>query len=185
MLAFLRRLRIMRGILMRSALHRTFIMIAIALIAFTALARAEVPQEVPQKEQHSADALEKLARQEFGDLSTAERIFVRGAASRQLRWVGPSDDPENASNDLTKSDQWGPERSIRAGLFAWLVGDPETAPFIHPSGPGIAGAKIVGKLDLSYADVARPLTLIRCAIPDGIDFSNASLAGIELRSGVS
>src|ERR1700693_4748961 len=181
MLAFLRRHRIMRGISMRSALHRTFIIIAIALIAFTASARAQVPE----KEQHSADALEKLARQEFGELSVAERVFVRGAPSRQLRWVGPSDNPDDPSNDLTNTEKWGPDRSIRAGLFAWLVADPEAAPFIHPSGPGIAGAKIIGKLDLSYADVARPLTVIRCAIPDGIDFSNASLAGIELRSSVT
>jgi hypothetical protein len=84
-------------------------------------------------------------------------------------------------NDPEKTEKWGAERSIRAGLFAWLVSDSEAAPFVHPSGPGIAGAKIIGKLDLSYANVRRPLTLIRCAIPDGVDFSNASLAGIEFR----
>ena len=166
---------------MRTVFHQIFIMTAIALIAFAAPVRAQVPE----KEQHNADALEKLARQEFGDLSAAERVFVRGAASREVRWVGASDNPDDASNDLSKSEKWGPERSIRAGLFAWLVAHPEAAPFIHPSGPGIAGAKIVGKLDLSYADVARPLTLIRCAIPDGIDFSNASLAGIELRNSLT
>ena len=138
--------------------------------------------QVPQKEQRQAEALEKLARQEFGALSNAERIFVRGAASREVRWVGPNDDPDSPANNLAKADQWGSERSIRAGLFAWLVSDPEAAPLLHPSGPGIAGARIVGRLDLSYEDVSRPLTLIRCAIPDGIDFSNASLAGIEMRS---
>src|ERR1700722_12029178 len=115
MLAFLRRRRIMRGISMLSLLHRIFILNAIALIAFTALARAQVPQtdprEVPQKEQHNADVLEKLARQEFGELSVAERIFVRGATSREVRWVGTSDNPDDASNDLSKSDKWGPERS--------------------------------------------------------------------------
>ncbi len=77
-------------------------MIAIALIACIGSARAQVPQ-VPQKEQHNADALEKLAHQEFGNLSAAERIFVRGAASREVRWVGASDNPDDASNDLTVS----------------------------------------------------------------------------------
>jgi hypothetical protein len=176
----------MRGISMRVVPHRwIFSVIAIALIACIGSARAQVPQEVPQKEQHNADALEKLAHQEFGNLSAAERIFVRSAASRNLQWVGPNDKPDDPLNDPAKTEQWSPDRSIRAGLFAWLVADPEAAPFIHPSGPGIAGAKIIGKLDLSYADVARPLTLIRCAIPDGIDFSNASLAGIELRNSVT
>ena len=141
--------------------------------------------QVPHKEQRQADALEKLARDEFGDLNAAERILVRGAASRDVRWVGPNDNPDDPANDPAKSDRWGSERSIRAGLFAWLVADPEAAPLLHPSGPGIAGAKIVGKIDLSYADVTRPLTLIRCAIPDGIDLSNASLADIELRSSVA
>jgi hypothetical protein len=172
----------MRGISMRTVPHRWILpVIAIALIAFVASARAQVPE----KEQHNADSLEKLARQEFGQLNAAERIFVRGAASRNLQWVGPNDNPDDPLNDPAKTEKWTPGRSIRAGLFAWLVADPEAAPFMHPSGPGIAGAKIVGKLDLSYADVARPLTLIRCAIPDGIDFSNASLAGIEFRSSVT
>src|ERR1700730_8419193 len=141
--------------------------------------------QVPHKEQHQADALEKLAREEFGQLSDAERILVRGAASRDVRWVGPNDNPDDPANDPAKTQKWSPERSIRAAVLAWLVADPEAAPFVHPSGPGVAAAKIVGKLDLSYQEVARPITLIRCAIPDGIDFSNASIAGIELRSGVT
>ncbi len=174
----------MRGNSMRALLHRSMaVTIALAIVAI-ALAGPALAQ-VPLKEQRQADALEKLAHQEFGQLSAAERILARGAASREVRWVGPNDDPDDPANDLAKSEKWGPERSIRAGLFAWLVSDSETAPFLHPSGPGIAGAKIVGKLDLSYDDVTRPLTLIRCAIPDGIDFSNASIAGIELRSSVT
>jgi hypothetical protein len=172
----------MRGILMRSNFHRCVLAPAILLII---IAAGRALAQVPQKEQRHADALEQLARREFGALSNAERTFVRGAASRDLRWVGPSDDPGNPANDPAKTGQWGPDRLIRAGLFSWLVSDPEAAPLLHPSGPGIAGAKIVGKLDLSYEEVTRPLTLIRCAIPDGIDFSNASLAGIELRSSVT
>ena len=171
----------MRGISMPSTSHRRICFaIALAMLVWTpAFAQA------PRKEGQQADALEKLARQEFGELSAAERTFVRGAVSRNLLWVGPNDNPDDPANDPAKTEKWSPDRNIRAGVFAWLVADPEAAPFLHPSGPGIAGAKIVGKLDLSYADVTRPLTLIRCAIPDGIDFSNASIAGIELRSSVT
>jgi len=164
---------------MHSRPNRWWILLAAAFLAMAVARSARA--EVAQKEQRNADALEKLAHREFGDLSAAERMLVRGAASREVRWVGPSDDPGNPSNDPEKTEKWGAERSIRASLFAWLVSDPEAAPFIHPSGPGIAGAKIVGKLDLAYTNVTRPLTLVRCAIPDGVDFSNASLAGIEFR----
>jgi hypothetical protein len=171
----------MRGISMASTSYRR----TCCAIAFAALMCGQAFAQVPHKEQQQADALEKLARQEFGELSAAERTFVRGAASRNLRWVGPNDNPDDPANDPAKTEKWSPDRNIRAGLFGWLVADPEAAPFLHPSGPGIAGAKIVGKLDLSYLDVARPLTLVRCAIPDGIDFSYASIAGIELRSGMT
>ena len=168
---------------MRKTIHRLLLMTA--GFAVMIMVGGEGFAQVPHKEQREADALEKLARAEFGQLSGAERTFVRGAASRNLQWVGPNDNPDDPANDPAKTEKWSPDRNIRAGLFAWLVADPEAAPFLHPSGPGIAGAKIVGKLDLTYAEVSRPLTLIRCAIPDGIDFSNASLAGIELRSSVS
>jgi len=174
----------MRDISMRAILlNRMTRGIALALVAIAFAGR--VLAQVPHKEPRQADALEKLAREEFGQLSAAERTLVRGAASHDVRWVGPSDNPDDPTNDTAKTEKWSPERSIRTGILAWLVADPEAAPFLHPSGPGIAGAKIVGKLDLSYADVVRPLTLIRCAIPDGIDFSNASIASIELRSSVT
>ena len=161
----------MLAILQRFLLATTFSALMIITMG------SEVFAQVPQKEQRQADALEKLAHEEFGQLSGAERILVRGAASHDVRWVGPNDNPDDPANDPAKTEKWSPARSIRAGLLAWLVADSEAAPFLHPSGPGIAGAKIVGKLDLSYADVARSLTFIRCAIPDGIDFSNASIAG--------
>ena len=167
---------------MRTTFHRLLILTAV-LAAF--MIGGQVFAQVPHKEQRQADALEKLAREEFGQLSAAELVLVRGAASRDVRWVGPNDNPNDPLNDPAKTEHWGPDRNIRAGLFSWLVADPEAAPLLHPSGPGIAGAKIVGRVDLSYAEVTRPLTLIRCAIPDGIDLSNASLAGIELRSGVT
>ncbi|HLX37706.1 MAG TPA: hypothetical protein VKR29_07890, partial [Candidatus Binataceae bacterium] len=148
---------------MHSYAHRWLRLLAAVFLAFAAAGSARA--QIPLREQRNAEMLEKLAHQEFGELSAAERAFVRGAASREVRWVGPSDDPADLSNDPDQPGKWGAERAIRAELFAWLVSASEAAPFIHPSGPGIAGAKIIGKLDLSYANVARPLTLIRCAIP--------------------
>jgi hypothetical protein len=173
----------MRGISMRVTIQRFLLMLILCAVVIST--GGKVFAQVPHKEQQQADALEKLAREEFGPLSAAERIAVRGAASRDVRWVGPNDNPDDPANDPAKTEHWSADRNIRAGLFTWLIADPETAPLLHPSGSGIAGAKIVGKLDLSYQDVTRPLTLIRCAIPDGIDLSDASIAGIEIRNSVT
>jgi hypothetical protein len=156
---------------------------AAAIAAMLAmLAAAPARAQAPRKQDAAADLLEKMARDNFGALSRAEILLVRAAPHRELPRVGPSDNPNDPANDPAHADQWGPDRCIRAGLFAWLVSDPDVAPHVHPSGAGIEGARIVGRLDLSYQQVARPLTLVRCAIADGIDFSNATLGGLELRA---
>ena len=107
--------RIMRGIWMRTVLHRWSPMV-LALAAI--LCGGPALAQVPHKEQRQADALEKLARDEFGDLNAAERILVRGAASRDVRWVGPNDNPDDPANDPAKSDRLGlrakyPRRPVR------------------------------------------------------------------------
>ena len=52
---------------------------------------------------------------------------------------------------------------------------------VHPSGLALAGARITGNLDLSYATVDKPLTLIRCYVPDGINLLSAHLQDITVR----
>ena len=155
------------------------------LIAMTFLLAATALAQAPVKQDRASDVLEKMARAEFGNLSAAERTLVRSASHREVNWVGPNSNPDDPANDPAHAEKWGPDRSIRAGLLAWLISDPDTAGYIHPSGAGIAGARILGNLDLSYAEVPRLLTLIRCSIPDGIDFSNASLAGLEVRASLT
>ena len=53
--------------------------------------------------------------------------------------------------------------------------------YIHPSGLALAGARITGNLDLSYATVDKPLTLIRCYVPEGINLLSAHLQDITVR----
>jgi hypothetical protein len=129
----------------------------------------------------AAESLIKLAHVRFGDLTNAELILLRAAPRRPLTWVLKSDDPDDPVNDLAKAENWDKGRTIRAELLAWLVSDPDTTKLVHPSGVGIAGARIVGKLDLSYLKVVHPLTLFECWIPDGIDLSHAVLSSIDLR----
>jgi hypothetical protein len=123
-----------------------------------------------------------MARKKFGALSHAELLLVRSAANRELDWAGPRDDPDDPSNNPLHAESWGAERTIRAPLLAWLSSDPEATPLVHPSGAGIKAARIAGLLDLSYQTVPFPLTLIRCALREGLDLSNAHLRAIDLRA---
>ena len=127
-------------------------------------------------------ALDGMAQRKFGaSLSTAERKLLHAAPLREVPWFGPSDDPDNAANDPAHGESWGPDRTVRAELIAWLLSDPDVSRFVHPSGLALAGARISGNLDFSYATVDKPLTLIRCYVPDGINLLSAHLQDITVR----
>jgi hypothetical protein len=121
-----------------------------------------------------------MARARFGSLSKAEQSLVTAAPTRALVWVSPIQDPAAAINDPAKAETWGKERTIRAELLEWLVSDPRVSKLVHPSGIGVASARIIGKIDLSFLDVPHPVTLVGCSIPEGIDFSHAQLESLDL-----
>ncbi len=151
---------------------------ALIAVALTLLAASAVGAAAPDK----SDQLEQMAREKFGALSHAELLLVRSAPTRDLEWAGPHDEPDDPSNDPLHAQSWGPERTIRAPLLVWLASDPAATRLVHPSGAGIKAARIAGQLDLSYQNVPFPLTLIRSAISEGVDISNAHLRGLDLRA---
>jgi hypothetical protein len=151
------------------------ISIAIALLA-SATANA-----APVGENQAEAELSRLALAKFSPLSQSEARLVLAAAHRDLKWLGPSDDPSDPSNDLNQAGTWPAARIVRADLVRWLASDPEAAPLVHPSGLGFAGARIAGTLDLSFTHVDKPITMVRVCILDGIDLRNSHLAGIEIR----
>ncbi len=155
----------------------------VVLGASSALAAraSEVPEPDLAVGTNPADAVEAMAQQKFGALTAAERMMLRGAPYRDIQWVGPDSNPDNPANDPAHGDKWGPERTIRATVIEWLLVEPLVVRFVHPSGIGVVGARIDGKLDLSYLSVRKPLTLLRCYLPDGVDISNAHLDSIHLR----
>ena len=152
----------------------------IALVLALTVAAAIAPGRAA--EPSKSDVLEQMAREKFGALSHAELLLVRSAPKRDIQWAGPHDDPDDPSNDPLHADSWGPERTIRAPLLVWLTSDPVASRMVHPSGAGIIAARIAGLLDLSYQTVPSPLTLVRCAIKEGVDISNAHIRGINLRA---
>ena len=126
--------------------------------------------------------LELMAQQKFGGgLSAAERKLVHFAPMRDVPWFGPSDSPDDPGNDAAHAEKWGSERTVRAEFVEWLLTDAHASQLIHPSGLALAAARITGNLDLSYDIVERPLTLIRCYVPEGINLMSAQLQEITLR----
>ncbi len=115
-------------------------------------------------------------------LSPAEQQLIELAPRRQFGWLGPSTDDQSPLNEVAHADKWGPERTVRAALLAWLTTDPEASRLVHPSGIGFGGARISGELDLSYLTADRPISIVHSYLPDGIDLSYSHLKSFELRS---
>jgi len=155
-------------------------MVVAATIA-TIAAASSAPQARSDPQALAGAALEQMAQANFGGLGAAEVQFVRHAPYRDLVWSSPSSDPDNPANDASKGASWGRERTIRAEIVRWILTDPAASKYVHPSGIGIAGARIAGMLDLSYATVTLPITLLDCAVADGLDLSFSNLASIDLR----
>jgi len=122
-----------------------------------------------------------MARDRFGNLSAAELRLVRRAPYRELAWSGPSDDPDNPLNNPAHGKSWGTDRTIRAPIIVWLMTNKDASTHVDPSGVGVAGALIHGLLDLSYSESSLPLTMLSCAIPEGVEFSSAHLEELDLR----
>ncbi len=163
----------------------------VAALAIAGAARASGPAPVTRGAASSAldpataaaDQLERTARERFGALSAAEVKLVRSAPKRELQWIGPSDDPDDPTNNPANAEKWGANRTIRGAIICWLLTDREAAVLVHPSGIGIAGARIVGPFDLSYQQVRPPLTILDSAFADGIDISFAHLSSLDLGRG--
>ncbi|MGH7905833.1 MAG: hypothetical protein ACREP6_04320, partial [Candidatus Binataceae bacterium] len=124
-------------------------------------------------------ALEQMARARFGNLTAGERCVIDSAPYRNLKWCGPSKDPRDPSNDPANAAEWGASRTVRAKLLEWLMTSPAAVQYVHPSGIGIGGIRVTGPLDLSFLAIPKMVTMINCAVPDGINLSNAVTHGLD------
>jgi hypothetical protein len=121
-----------------------------------------------------------LARARFGELGHAEVKLLEAALRGEMAWCGPSERYDDPANDPATADTWGPEREIRADLIRWLCIDREATARIDPRGVRMHAAKVVGPLDLSFADVPFPLGFIRCRLTDDADLSCARIPALNL-----
>ncbi|MFD4510322.1 oxidoreductase [Streptomyces sp. NPDC058457] len=107
----------------------------------------------------------------YDELTSPERAlwnaFPEGRAV-DLRAVVPGDDP------VAEGGQWGPERTVRASVIAALMlgahsGQPGAVPCLR-----LAGARIVGPLNLAGAQLAYALWLEECWFEEAVNLLGAT-----------
>ena len=77
-------------------------------------------------------------------------------------------------------EQWPTARNVRADLIRWLFVDREARKEVDPKGAWILGARITGRLDLSYANVVFPLFLLNCRLEQDLDLKWAKMPLLSL-----
>lgn len=83
-------------------------------------------------------------------------------------------------NDPAKADAWGPEREVRAELVRWLCVEREASTCVDPKGITVHGAEVVGRLDLSFADVPFPVAFFRCRLTGESHLSFVRIPALRL-----
>jgi hypothetical protein len=111
-------------------------------------------------------------------LTEAEKRLLAAAPSGETASCGPSRRLDVPADDPKKSESWGKDREIRAGLIRWLCVDREAQKLVRVV--AVRGAKITGELQLSLAAVPFPLKLARCRFLEGIDLSYLKIPSLDL-----
>ncbi|MFE3449965.1 hypothetical protein ACFXJ8_13630 [Nonomuraea sp. NPDC059194] len=111
-------------------------------------------------------------------LSPAERRLWRAFSSGA--WVDLREGDKEL-DDPAQAHRWGREREVRAEVIAaLLLGAVERTPGQVP-GVRLAGARVVGALDLSGASIDATLYLLNCHLAEPVDLSDATAKGVRLR----
>jgi len=121
--------------------------------------------------------LSRLAQDRFGRLSSCEQLLVQAAAQGGHADCRSGDTSEN---DTAKSDQWRPERTVRAGLISWFCTDKTAREQTHHRGLRLLGARVHERIMLDFATCPFLVALHDSAIRDGLDFSHAHIRMISL-----
>ena len=83
--------------------------------------------------------------------------------------------------DPVNAGRWGKERVIRAEWLNWLCTNQEASALVKARGIEIAGARIDGVVDLSWARIQFPLRAVQCAFTETIILDGSSLRTLQLQ----
>jgi hypothetical protein len=102
-----------------------------------------------------------LARAKFGTLSLAEKKLFELVSDDKIVQCDIEDGDLPASCIQQRIDcNWSLSRTIQANRLIWLCTNPTLKDKITFGGVNISGAKIVGYLDLNFAQINFPLFFI-------------------------
>jgi hypothetical protein len=115
-----------------------------------------------------------LAKKELGDISKAEeKLFLAVGNNRLADFTDPNN---KEANDPNIADKWGPERILKARHVEWAWAHPRVQKM------EISGAKIEGNLCLAYKKPGRMLSIVLCAVSEGIVMDNAQIGLLNLEA---
>jgi hypothetical protein len=125
--------------------------------------------------------LEKLAQARLGlpSLTLAEHSLLRAATGGETADCGEVS-PEDRAGNLSSAYSWKSDRQIRAELIRWLCVDRSARQQVDPRGISVVGARILGRLDLSFVTVEFPITLKNCLLEEGVTLKLAHLPTLIL-----
>src|SRR5260370_40887533 len=125
---------------------------------------------------------ETLARRQLPEkpLSKAEHRLLLAAPKGEWAGCGPKQYDRDPDSDPATAEGWGRERETRAELIRWLCVDQEASKKVDPRGVKVYAAKITNGLDLSFATVPFPLSLVRCRLTHDSDLRNVTIPALYL-----
>ena len=135
----------------------------------------------------ASSRLVALAAAQFPNLTKAERTLlefadIKNRAAGDFAVAGPSGVPNDSMNDPVQADKWDHQREVRAESIRWLCVDPEASRMVDPRGIRLLGARVTGKLDLSHVKVPFSIAMIRCSIPERMNFDSAEIPKLDLHA---
>ena len=157
---------------------------------------------------NNSEDLIRLAGQEFGRLTDADKKLFRAVARHEVANLKANlDELRNLSlntvlfiwlllrqyncmagilfifqslNKPELAEQWGTERTLKADRIVWLLTNPEAIKLLSFRGLRISGAKIEGELNLEYATVFVPLIFDACAFTEPLILQKSKLRELQM-----
>ena len=123
--------------------------------------------------------LERLAKAKFGVLGQGEIKLLEAAPNGGTAICGPDRDPEAAMNDASTGSTWLAAREIRAELIGWICRDRTALETVDSRGLNIFGARITGKLDLSFVRIRFPLSFANCYFSEPVHLTHTSVTALN------
>ena len=134
----------------------------------------------PDPLQDRANELESLARVCFADLTPSEVKLIRTAPLGKMTDCAAGGVLPAPSPLASETEEWGPDRQVRAELIRWLCVDARAKTLVDPVGINLWNAMVPDSLDLSFVKVAFPLTMVNCRLMRRMNLQAAEIPDLNM-----